>query len=81
MELDFPNEGKAIIDLKLRDDNKEISINSTGIVNEKKRNESKSSIQANLISKSNLGDIVILGVDNHGVIYEFNEEFENPEKN
>lgn len=80
LELDFPNEGKAIIDLKLRDDNKEISINSTGIVNEKKRNESKSSIQANLISKSNLGDIVILGVDNHGVIYEFNEEFENPEK-
>lgn len=79
-EIEFFNEGKAIITIILRDDNNEININSVGIVNEKNYNESKSSIQAKLRSKSNSGDVAIFGVNNDGTIYEFDEEFDNPKR-
>lgn len=83
-EIEFPNEGKASIKLELGNDNKDITIHSTGIVNDGKRNESKSKIKADLKINSNSADVVILGVDSSGNIYKIDKEFElkkeiNPE--
>ncbi|HSH35420.1 kelch repeat-containing protein, partial [Schnuerera sp.] len=79
-EIEFPNEGKSIISVEANNDNKKIILSSTGIVNENKRYESKSSIKAMLTFSSNFGEVLILGVDKDGVIYEFDKDFENPRK-
>ena len=76
LDIEFPNEGKAAITVELGDDDKEITINSTGIVNEQKPFESKSSIQAKLKFDSISGDLMVLGVGDDGVIYEFDKELE-----
>ncbi|MCF6464226.1 hypothetical protein [Clostridium sp. Cult1] len=79
-EIEFPNEGKVIITLEYKDNNKEIIVYSTGIVDENKLYESRSSIQAKLKFDSIYGEVSILGVDESGIIYMFNENFENPKK-
>lgn len=77
-EIEFPNEGKAVIILECENDSRKITINSTGVVNEGKGFESRSSIQARLKFDSIYGEVSILGVDEDGFIYEFDREFENP---
>lgn len=79
-EIEFPNEGKAVITLDCEYDNRKITINSTGVVNGSKGFESRNSIQAKLRFDSIYGEVSIFGVDVSGVIYMFNENFENPKK-
>lgn len=78
-EIEFPSEGKAIINIK-SSNNKGINIISTGIVNEKKNNESRSNIQARVKFKSSSEDVKIFGIGNDGTIYEFDSSFENPQR-
>ncbi|MCF6465639.1 hypothetical protein [Clostridium sp. Cult2] len=76
-EIEFPNEGKAVITLEWENNNRMIIINSTGVVNEGKGFESRSSIQARLNFDFSSVGTVILGVDNGGVIYNIDKNFEN----
>lgn len=74
-EINFLNEGKAIVQVKLvKEDNvlMKIEINSEG-----KANGSKNKISARLTgNKSSEGNVTILGVDENGNLYEFDEDFE-----
>ena len=85
LEIEFSNEGKATVDVKIVSEDKvinEIYIKSTGLVKEGKLFGSKNKIQAKLMNKGNLnGARIILGVDKDGNIHEFDDNFQliNPE--